>query len=121
MKKLIAIILVAVMCLSLVACGGGSKDAEKALVGEWRGFYDSEYLCSMHFYEDGTCVEGEYACEWEYDKNNERYKYTIHFEGMTVGFNIETKDGVRTLTSLGMFSPCTYYNAADLDAANETN
>lgn len=115
-KKIIAILLVAVMCLSLVACGGGSSDAEKALVGQWQSLGDGDII---EFKEGGTGVWYEQSFEWDYEKADQKYSMTVI--GMTVTFEIVEENGVRSLTPLGMLSPWTYYHIDDIEKAADAN
>lgn len=112
MKKLIAIILVAVMCLSLVACGGGSQDAEKAIVGEWKALSGF----SMTFNEDGTGIApfgGDF--EWRYDA--EKDWYDVSCMGMSFSMIIKTENDIRYINVEGE----NYYHADDYEKAVEAN
>ena len=116
MKKLIAILLAAVMCLSLVACDGGSASAEKALMGQWQSLEDGDII---EFKENGELVWLEQTFEWDYEKADQKYSMTVM--GMTVTFEIVNENGVRSLTPLGMLSPWTYYHIDDIEKAAEAN
>jgi len=63
MKKIIALLLVAVMCFSLTACGGDKEDKNEAnLVGKWTGTYRDGTAYTMILNEDGTgTLESEYG------------------------------------------------------------
>ena len=114
MKKALAIVLIAVVCLSFAACGGGSSAAEKALIGEWKSLEEGDVI---EFKEDG---EGEWygeSFEWEYDKQEK--EYSMKAIGMSVTFEIVEEDGIRSLTPLGMFSPWIYYHVDDIDKVAE--
>lgn len=116
MKKIIALLLVAVMCLSMVACGGGSSEAKKELVGQWKSIEEGDVI---EFKEDGTGIWYEQSFEWDYEKADQKYSMTVI--GMTVTFEIVDENGVRSLTPLGMLSPGTYYHIDDIEKVAETN
>lgn len=67
-KKMLALLLAAVMCLSLVACGGGTPSNDKAQTGENTGSIESENMSSI---DDDTKPENSskflpYMCgEWK--------------------------------------------------------
>lgn len=112
MKKLLALLLAAVMCLSLVACGGetdapstneggvtdapstnegngNSSNAEKAIIGAWNmGEYDV-----FVFSEDGKVARGDEEYDWWYDKETERYFLSVN--GVTLSFVIEEDENGR--------------------------
>ena len=117
MKKLIALLLVLVMGLSLTACGGGSsKEAENALVGQWKSVEEGDVI---EFNEDGTGIWYEKSFEWGYDK--EEQEYFMKAMGMTVTFEIVEENGIRSLTALGMFSPWRYYHIDDIEKLDSEN
>lgn len=68
MKKLLALLLAAVMCFSLVACGGGTPSNDKTQTGENAGSIESENMSSA---DDDTKSENSskflpYMCgEWK--------------------------------------------------------
>lgn len=92
MKKLIALLLAVVMCLSLVACGGGSS-AEKAILGAWK---DADSYDVLVFTEDGKITRDDVTMEWWYDKEADRY--SLSFFGMTFTFVIEEDENGRYFT-----------------------
>lgn len=113
MKKLIALLLAAVMCLSLVACGGGNNaSAEKAIVGEWKTLDGGVTT----FNEDGTGT-APYggAFSWKYDTETEWYMMSL--EGMTFSCEIKNEDGIRFISIEGE----KYYHADDYEKAAEAN
>lgn len=76
MKRILLMLLVAVMCLSLAACSGGS--AKKEIVGEWKSIEGFNFI----FHEDGT---GELQNRgssskftWKYDKELSVYVVAAH-------------------------------------------
>lgn len=87
MKKLIALLLVAVTCLSLVACGG---KIENKIVGEWK-IDDGPW--TMTFNEDGTGEDpdGE-SLTWEYNSETEKYDVEFLYYGATFNLTIFTDD-----------------------------
>jgi len=91
MKKWIAILLVAVMGLSLVACGGdnGSK-AEKAMLGAWNreGAYDV-----LLFSADGKVTRGDDTYDRWYDTASGRY--CVSLAGLTYTFVLEEDENGR--------------------------
>ena len=90
MKKIFALLLVAVMCLSLVACGGGSGSAKKEIVGEWK-IDDGPW--TLIFNEDGTGEDpdGE-SLTWEYNSETEKYDVEFLYYGVTFNLTIFTND-----------------------------
>ncbi len=68
MKKIIALVLLTVMCFSLVACG---NKAEKEIVGKWES---SNGNISFTFNEDGTgTTESNGQIQWKYDSKLSSY------------------------------------------------
>lgn len=102
MKKLIAILMGIVMCLSLVACGG--KSAEKAFVGEWISDMDVHLIVK----DDGTCYIDDTEYKWSYDKNTDMY--TVYAE-LPITFCIEEENDMRFFDAWGVTK---YYHADDL-------
>ena len=94
MKKLLALLLATVMCLSLVACG---SDPSKAVLGTWRS--DSGYACT--FKADGT---GEVAidkgttasCTWTY--NEETGVFNVNYGYGKGDATVSTVDGKPVVT-----------------------
>ena len=77
MKKLLVILLVAVMCLSCVACAGSKASANKAIIGQWKTLNGD----ITTFNEDGTGTApygGVFS--WKYDSETEWYMMSL--EGM---------------------------------------
>ena len=77
MKKIIALLLVAVMCFALVACNNNSdsnSDVEKAkaeILGEWK---TSELGgVSFTFNEDGTGTYSDKPMKWKFDEELTSY------------------------------------------------
>ena len=65
MKKIIAILLLVVMCFSLVACG---NKAEKEIVGEWKySNADGSDVSSFIFYKDGTGTTDYFSEEADFN------------------------------------------------------
>ena len=67
MKKILALLLVAVMCFPLVACFG--DDSTEDIVGKWQSL-DGGIL---EFFEDGTVTRGGEVLNWWYDKEFGKY------------------------------------------------
>ena len=113
MKKLIALLLVAVMCLSFVACGG-SGSAKKEIVGEWK-CPESGY--SITFNEDGTGIDPDDGdLTWKYDSELSCYSAHIGSYGMTLSVSIKTtEDGLRYINIAGE----KYYHSDDYDKGFE--
>lgn len=132
MKKLIALLLAAVMCLSLVACGVGSGNEtietkgseentsnttsevetsapEDAIIGEWTTLSGS----TLTFNEDGTGTAPNGEFSWKYDTDTEWY--LLSFMGITFSFEIETENDIHSISLEGE----TYYHAADYEKASE--
>ena len=103
MKRLLAVLLAAMLCLSLVACGG---DAKKAIVGEWKTV-DGD---TTTFKEDGTGTApygGEFS--WKYDAETEWYMLSLM--GMTYSVQIKTENDIRSINIEGEI----YYHADDYE------
>lgn len=98
MKRIIALLLIAVLCLSLVACGGGSQnddaDKEMQIVGTWKMGNMTHIFNEDH---TGTIMQGSgitMACDWSY-KNGE---YTIGYAmGENTATITENEDGTLVL------------------------
>ena len=103
MKKVLGFVLLMVVCLSLVACGGKSKKNE--IVGEWI----MDETTSIVFHEDGTAVQDGTESKWSYDEDADMY--TLYLE-LPVTFSIEEEDGVRFFNVWDMV---TYYHADDYE------
>ena len=98
MKKLVSLLLVAVLALSLVACGPAAPEddgREMEIVGTWKlGMF------TQVFNEDhtGTIMNSsgiEFACDWEYQQGG---KYAITYSMGTVEASITVnEDGSLTL------------------------
>lgn len=108
MKKILALLLAAVMCLSLAACGGNGASAEKAMIGAWNkeGGYD---VCV--FSDDGKVARGSEQYEWWYDKEAERYSMSVY--GLTYTFAIEEDENGRFFAVDGI----RYYYVENYDPA----
>ena len=113
MKKIVLVVLALMMCFSLCGCGG-SGEAKKALVGQGKSMDEWDVI---EFKQDGTGTWYDSPFEWGYDAAAKKYSMTAL--GMTVTFNIVEEDGIRSLTSLGMFSPWKYYHIDDIEKAAE--
>ena len=117
MKKIMAIILAIVICLSLAACVNGvTNSAEKALVGKWQSLEEGDII---EFKEDGTGIWSGKEFEWAYEKDEQKYSMTGI--GITITFEIVEENGIRSLTPLGMFSPWKYYHIDDIEKVSQPN
>ena len=114
MKKLIILLLVAVMCLSFVACGGGSGSAKKEIVGEWK-CPDSGY--SITFNEDGTGIDPDDGdLTWKYDSELSCYTAASSEYGRTISVTIKTTDDGLRYINIGGYK---YYHSDDYDKGFE--
>lgn len=113
MKKLITILLVASMCLFLVACGGNASE-EKAIVGEWKRLPSEWGEHSITFYEGGTGLYGEDECSWKYDNEKECYVLTFMLDQ---NFTIEVENDLRYFEIVAG----KYYHIDDYEKAVEAN
>ena len=117
MKKIIALLLVAVMCLAVVGCnsgnnsqnpndnansGNGGNNSHKDILGDW--FSANSKDTYVKFFDDGT---GElkdgmiFDFEWEYDSENENYRASV--AGRRITFKMRTEEGITFLTGFGYF------------------
>ena len=88
MKKIIALLLVATMCLTLIACGVSAK---KEIVGEWK---HNSWI--MSFNDDGTGVDPEgKSLSWTYDKKENKYVVTSSIHDLEFDVSIKTDDDGR--------------------------
>ncbi|MBE6654857.1 MAG: hypothetical protein E7608_05305 [Ruminococcaceae bacterium] len=105
MKKLIALLLVAIMCLSLVACGSVNETSgKKAIVGEWKAT-DGNILC---FNNDGTGNLSDSEFQWTYNK--ELNMYTIHLM-FGINFSLQHENDIRYFEVMGK----QFYHADDYE------
>ena len=112
MKKILALLLIVVMCLAVVSCNSGNNP-NKDILGEWVSVdEEGEYV---KFFEDGT---GEFKAdgmmfdfEWEYDTENKNYRANIASRRFT--FKTKTEEGITYLTGLGGYR----FRAEDCEAA----
>ena len=91
MKKLIAILFVAVMCLSLVACGGGDESVEHKVIGKWKtpDDYYNQYELVINDDHTGTLT---------YDEKTESFTWV--FDEHTRTLILTSEDSTRDLTYL---------------------
>ena len=79
MKRIIALCLALLMCLSLVACGGSGNNNQ--IVGNWVSLYSSGKLT---FNKDKTLLMGENVGTWSKDDTGLSINYTVQSNGSTV-------------------------------------
>ena len=93
MKKIIALLLLAVMCLSLVACK--NVETHDKVVGTWvnldETFNGESY--TVTFNSDGSAKISIFSTDytWRYDTDNNRYILSGH---MDFNISFETVDGI---------------------------
>lgn len=133
MKKIIALLLAIVTCLSFVACDSikkvVNKDSEKdPIIGEWKVL---GYEVSIIFNEDGTgsavnkdeSYEGEDTIEtrWKYDE--ELLCYTVNliseYESGIFSFTIQKSENGARYIDLGSGGEAIFYHIDDYDKAVE--
>lgn len=111
MKKLVALLLVAVMCLSLVACGGENEttktsndsitekdntnqsskketSGKDAIIGEWKATDGTAFV----FEKGGTAQFNGKEITWKYDKELKCYVLALK---VTMSVNIEIENDIR--------------------------
>lgn len=96
MKKILALLLAAVMCLSLVACGGG-EDYSGKWVAEWTVEKTNNSVSkTLELYEDGTFKETttssakgyeEFQGSWKVKGNEIILEFTKLVEGEHICFD----------------------------------
>ncbi len=95
MKKWITLLLAALLCLPLMACGGSSP--EKAMGGAWNRENGYDVLL---FTDDGKVTRGSDTYDWWYDKGAERY--CLSLAGLTYTFVIEEDETGRFFSVEGI-------------------
>ena len=94
MKKLIALLLVAVMCFACVACSSGNnsdnESARKEITGTWETTEMSGI--SFTFNEDGTGTYSGKPMKWKYDSELSSYIICEESGQMMCVTNIETDE-----------------------------
>ena len=97
MKKIIALLLAIVMCLSMCACGTTGKNMKDSIVGTWKYYY--ELTEASVYYENvgDKCVQtielykgGTGRIYW--------YNETADHEGSNVPLTWEIKDDIVNIT-----------------------
>ena len=113
MKKIIAVFLAVVMCLSFVACGNNADkentgnnietnntqlsekkaEAEKAILGSWES--NNGYIITFNEDNIGYYKQGDNNRElrWKYDDEYKCYLFTL-IGWSELSFVLENKDGV---------------------------
>ena len=105
MKKLLALLMVVVLCISLSACGStGSTqraltDEELKYVGTWNAVYNDKFL-TLRLYDDGVAMYdssdidknvmgyGEYGT-WEIRENHVIYYYNTMGTSSYIAYEID--------------------------------
>ena len=110
MKKIITLLLVAVMCLSFVACNSKSNDgdtesARKEILGTWTTSSDGTLAdYTVVFKEDGTGTINKKEIKWKYDNELSCYIVVTASGEMWPIFEISTDDnGARYFKLTGAF------------------
>ena len=88
MKKIIALLLVAVMSFAIAACGGES--AKKEIIGTWETTEMGGI--SFTFNEDGTGTYSDKPMKWKYDNELSSYIICEASGQMMCVTNIETDE-----------------------------
>lgn len=87
MKRILAIVLLAALCLSLVACG-----SKVSILGEWKTDND-KYVMTLEKDGKGTMKMDDetYDCTWEFDMQSRAVAITVN--GNTeIGTYMESSD-----------------------------
>lgn len=136
MKKLIALLLAVVMCLSLCACGsnaekdasstgastnsqsagGGESNSQAAIVGEWKAVSTD---ASIVFNEDGTGMlnyGSKQDFTWKFDEDLACYMIAA---SQTYNTSIQTEDGIESITLSIMYRDIAFYRPEDYNTALE--
>ncbi len=90
MKKIIALLLVAVMCFALSSCFG--DEAAEDIAGKWQSLDGNIY----EFFADGTVKRGGETLNWWFDKSTK--KYCISDGDMTHSFALKLYESRRFFT-----------------------
>lgn len=101
MKKLIALMMAAIMCLSMVACSSGGTDtsAKSSMpVGTWGNLYSTGKLTLN---SDNTMTLGENSGTWAQDDSCLTLNYTVQSNGnsMEMYLDIVEENGITLLRS----------------------
>ena len=115
MKKIIALLLVVIMCLAVVGCNSGNNsqnpndnansenggnNSHKDILGDWFSANSKDKY--VKFFDDGTGELKDGAIfdfEWEYDSENENYRASV--AGRRITFKMRTEEGITFLTGFG--------------------
>ena len=115
MKRIIALLLLAVMCFAMVGCNGENNHSQDIL-GEWVSIDKEDSYVKL--FEDGTGELKEdgvvFDFEWEYDAENQNYRTNIASRRFT--FGTRTEEGITYLTGLLGYK----FRAEDREAALAT-
>ena len=116
MKKIIALLLLAVICFSFMACGGKENKKEnpdvdnaeitensKAIVGEWKRKTGSDVFVLNENGTGNVNVEGlQFEIKWKYDKELSCYIIAFDSGQLYCIYSIQTNgEGVRYISLEG--------------------
>ena len=123
MKKVIAFLRAALMCISLSACGKTEK-----YIGKWEAEWTvektgNEIKNTIYLYEDGTCIDKTEATltgntvlngTWKVKDSEIKLNFTSLTEGEDIGFdeNGHLKDGVKRGKTLKIVNDTTLNDTA---------
>ncbi len=100
MKRIVALALLAALCLSLIACGSGTPEPGKEIVGTWKNA-DGQ---TMTFKADGTgtvpSTAGTSGCTWRYDEKSGTYTIDLNYTNAAV--TVKNTDGKYTFDYNGV-------------------
>lgn len=124
MKKILALLMVAVMCFSLAACGGDKETSNKNdkeidikkvdVVGTWINTASTSHGMKMVIEEDGTgsCTLGEQVAELVWERIDDD-TLTINTDSNELLFEMGVSNGVVELLWQGTFSHYTMVSEQD--------
>ena len=113
MKRIIAILLAAVMCFAIVGCNGASKQDE--ILGEWVYLGEMGETTTILADGTGTIKSDGYVTSftWEYDEKNDKYNVTYDVTQHKGEVYVMTTEGITYLA--GVLGFC--FRAEDREAA----
>ena len=91
MKKILTLLLVAVMCITCVACGAAKEDIKKELIGTW--YYDSyasavgEHCHQIYKFQDNDKVEVSWINDESPSKSSvKNAMYSVENDHITITY-----------------------------------